>query len=200
MFFHDDGELYVAPTGGGEAIVAALFSHERFRRDGIAHLLSSIPALCDRSARAEYTSPVLAAAPLGLSVPRVVDRDLLLIGDAAGASDPITADGISMALLSVGPAADAIVSGDLQAYQRTRLAAGRTAERLGRLLLRLTRKERLAALTPRTRRVLIPALLDVAIGRRSLTAAAAVMTSVWTWIQDTVPLGRHDHHAAGREA
>jgi flavin-dependent dehydrogenase len=200
MFFHDDGELYVAPTGGGEALVAALFSQARFHRDGIARLLSSIPELRERSARAEYTSPVLAAAPLGLHVPRVVDRDLLLIGDAAGAPDPITADGISLALISVAPAADAIVSGNLQAYQRTRLAAGRTAGRLGRLLLRLTRKERLAVLTPRSRRLLIPVLLDVAIGRRPLTAAAAVSTSVWTWIQDAVPFGRHGHRAARRGA
>ena len=35
VFFHDDGELYLAPTGGGEALVAALFDYARFRPDGV---------------------------------------------------------------------------------------------------------------------------------------------------------------------
>jgi flavin-dependent dehydrogenase len=174
VFLHDDGELYLAPTGGGEALVAALFYQSRFRRDGLVRLLSSIPELRDRIAGSEFTSPVLAAAPLGLHVPRVVDDNLLLIGDAAGAPDPITGDGMALALVSVKAAAEAIVSGNLRRYQRARLEAGRTAERFGRLMLGLTRKERLARLTPRVGRLIAPVLLDVAVGRRSLTAAGVL--------------------------
>ena len=113
VFFHREGELYVAPTGGGETLVAALFHQDRFRRDGITYLLNTIPEMRERARRVELTTPVLAASPLGLRLSRVVDRGLLLIGDAAGAPDPITGDGIAMAMASVQPAADAIVSGDL---------------------------------------------------------------------------------------
>jgi hypothetical protein len=66
------------------------------------------------------STPLLASAPLGLEVPLVVAPGLLLIGDAAGAPDPITGDGMALAFASVVPAADAIVAGDLESYQRAR--------------------------------------------------------------------------------
>ena len=171
VFFHPLGEIYIAPTGGGEALVSALLYQDTFRRDGLTHLLGEIPELRARSAHIEMTTPLLAAAPLGLSVPRVVDSDLLLIGDAAGAPDPITGDGMAMAFASVTPAADAIERGDLLRYQRTRLALGRTSDRLGRLLLRMARFDGRAARALLARPSLVPTLLDVAIARRPLSAA-----------------------------
>jgi flavin-dependent dehydrogenase len=170
VFFHRDGELYVAPTGGGETLVAGLFHQERFRRDGISHLLNTIPGVRDRARGVEFTTPVMAASPLGLRLSRIVDRDLLLIGDAAGAPDPITGDGIAMAMASVKPAADAIITGDLASYQRIRLGMGRNADRLGRLLLALSRAEGRAAHALLHKRSLVTTLLDVALGRRSLGA------------------------------
>ena len=143
IFFHDEGELYIAPTGGGEALVSALFDYRHFRRDGITHLLNKTVALRDRVSQVAFTTPVLAAAPLGLYVPRVVDRNqrLLLVGDAAGAPDPITAGGLSLALVATRAAADAIISDRLDVYQRRRLELGRAAHRLGRLMLWLGRTE-----------------------------------------------------------
>ena len=174
VFFHREGELYVAPTGGGETLVAALFHRERFRRDGITHLLRTIPAIRDRARHVEFTSPVLAAAPLGLRLSRIVDERLLLIGDAAGAPDPITGDGIAMAMASVKPAADAIVSGDLASYQRARLAMGRNAERLGRLLLAVSRAEGRTAHVLLRKRTLVTTLLDVALGRQEMNTRTLV--------------------------
>jgi flavin-dependent dehydrogenase len=174
VFFHREGELYVAPTGGGEALVAALFHRDKFRRDGITHLLGTIPAIRDRATQLEFTTPVLAASPLGLRLSRVVDHRLLLIGDAAGAPDPITGDGIAMAMASVKPAADAIVSGDLAAYQRVRLAMGRNADRLGRLLLAVSRAEGRAAHVLLRKKSLVTALLDVALGRRDMNTGTLV--------------------------
>ena len=170
VFFHTDGELYLAPTGGGEALVSALFYQSAFRRDGITHLLAAIPELRARSADIEQTAPLLACAPLGLHVPRIVGEGLLLVGDAAGAPDPITGDGIAMAIVSARNAARAIVSGDFRAYERARLEMGRTADRLGRLLLRIPRADGRTTRMLLRRRALVPTLLDVAVGRRPLTA------------------------------
>ena len=146
IFFHDEGELYIAPTGGGEALVSALFDYRHFRRDGITYLLYKTGALRDRFSQVVFTTPVLAAAPLGLHVPKVIDRDqrLLLVGDAAGTPDPITAGGLSLALTATRAAAAAIVSDRLDDYQRHRLELGRAANRLGRLMLWLGRTERRA--------------------------------------------------------
>lgn len=172
VFFHADGELYLAPTGGGEALVSALFYQSAFRRDGITHLLNAIPELRARASRIEQTTPLLACAPLGLRVARLtMDEGLLLIGDAAGAPDPITGDGIAMAIVSAKPAAKAILSRDFRAYEQTRLQMGRTADRLGRLLLGIPRADGLAARMLLRRRALVPTLLDVAVGRRALNAA-----------------------------
>jgi flavin-dependent dehydrogenase len=174
VFFHRDGELYVAPTGGGETLVAALFHQARFRRDGITYLLDAIPEMRARSQRVQLTTPVMAASPLGLRVPRIVDRGLLLIGDAAGAPDPITGDGIALAMSSVRPAADAIVSGELATYERVRLDMGRNADRLGRLLLTVARAEGRAAEALLRKRSLVTTLLDVALGRRDMNAGTLV--------------------------
>lgn len=174
VFFHREGELYIAPTGGGETLVAGLFHQDRFRRDGISYLLDSIPGVRDRARRVEFTTPVLAASPLGLRLSRIVDGDLLMIGDAAGAPDPITGDGIAMAMASVKPAADAIVSGDLVSYQRARLAMGRNADRLGRLLLTVARAEGRVAHALLRRRSLVDTLLDVALARRDMTTGTLV--------------------------
>jgi flavin-dependent dehydrogenase len=174
VFFHPDGEVYVAPTGGGEALVSALFFESSFRRDGIRYLLDAIPELRARASRIERTAPTFACAPLALHVPRLVDEGLLLIGDAAGAPDPITGDGIAMALVSAQPAAAAIVTGDLAAYERARLEMGRTADRLARLLLTIPRAGGRAARALLRRPALVPTLLDVAVSRRPLTVGTLV--------------------------
>jgi flavin-dependent dehydrogenase len=111
-------------------------------------------------------------------VPHIVDRNLLLIGDAAGAPDPITGDGIAMAMASVKPAADAIVSGDLVAYERVRLAMGRNADRLGRLLLAISRAEGRAATLLLRKRSLVTTLLDVALARRPLDARTVLKAAL----------------------
>jgi flavin-dependent dehydrogenase len=178
VFFHRDGELYVAPAGGGETLVAGLFHQDRFRRDGLTHLLRDIPDLRDRAAHVTMTTPLLAAAPLGLSVNRIVDDHLLLIGDAAGAPDPITGDGIAMALASVQPAADAIVSSDLAAYERTRRFMGRNADRLAALLLAVSRAEGRAARALLRRRSLVATLVEVAVGRRPLNAGTLLRAAL----------------------
>lgn len=146
VFFHDEGELYVAPTGGGEALVSALFDYRHFRRDGITHLLDKTWALRDRVSRLEFTTPVLASAPLGLHVPRIVDPEagLLLIGDAAGASDPITASGLALALVATRSAAKAIVSGDLRQCERPAHELGVLMRWLGQNERRATRVLRYA--------------------------------------------------------
>ena len=107
VFFHGDGELYLAPTGAGEVLISALFDYRHFTPDAMTRLLRSIPALRARTHRLEFTTPVLASAPLGSFVPRIVDATerLLLVGDAAGAPDPIVGDGLALALSSTQEAA-----------------------------------------------------------------------------------------------
>ena len=123
-------------------------TYRHFRRDGVDYLLRKTPALANRISALQYTTPLLASAPLGLHVPQVVSEGpqgrLMLVGDAAGTPDPISAGGLALALSATRSAADAVVSGDLASYQRRRLGMGRRAARLGQLMLRLSQSERRA--------------------------------------------------------
>lgn len=168
VFFHDGCEIYIAPSGPDESLVSALFHRSTFRRDGIRHLLSTIPELRARSRRARQVTPLLACSPLGLRVPRITAPGLLLVGDAAGAPDPITGDGIALALTSAAPAADAIVTGNLGAYATTRSRMGETADRLASLLLRISTVRGSLASVLLRRPALISTLVEVAIARRPM--------------------------------
>jgi flavin-dependent dehydrogenase len=144
VLIHDSGELYLAPSQGDEALVACLFRQDELppggtNEDRVLHLLLSLDVLRGRTRGVAFTTPVLAAAPLGLRVGAVVAGSTVLVGDAAGAPDPVTGEGMALAILSARAAAAAIASGRPEEYERERrrLAAG--SDWLGRWMLRATR-------------------------------------------------------------
>ncbi len=87
----------------------------------------------------------------------------MLVGDAAGTPDPITAGGLALALSATRVAADAVVSGDLASYERRRLEMGRRATRLAQLMLRLSTSERRAAFVLRRFSSMVPKLVEAAV-------------------------------------
>jgi flavin-dependent dehydrogenase len=175
VLFHAGGEVYLAPSAGGEAMVACLARAGALPRaatneERVASILGSVEALRGRIRGLAFTTPVLAAGPLGLRVRAPAAGDVVLVGDAAGAPDPVTGEGMSLALLSARAAAEAIARGDPEAYarERARLAAG--ADWLGRWILRAARHPALAgrvvrslAGSPATFRK----LLEIATGERA---------------------------------
>jgi flavin-dependent dehydrogenase len=137
------GEAYVGPSGPGEASLAVLLEH------GISlkEFLKEIPALRD----VEIARPPIGASPLGSRVTPTVHARIVLIGDAAGAVDPVSGEGMSLALVTARVAAEAIrgaiESGDLRAlsaYASDRRRRMEPAARLGGVLLRLSRHPWLA--------------------------------------------------------
>ena len=144
VILHEGGEVYLAPSTGDEALVACLYREGDLPRghtngDRVMHTLLSLEVLRGRLRGLTLTTPVLGAGPLGLRVGAVASDDTLLVGDAAGAPDPVTGEGMSLALLSARAAAEAIVAGRPRDYEkaRRRLAAG--ADWLGRWVLRASR-------------------------------------------------------------
>ena len=149
VLLHESGEVYLAPSDDDEALVACLFRQDALppgpaNEDRVLHVLLSLEILKGRRRGLAFTSPVLAVAPLGLRVGAVTSGQILLVGDAAGAPDPVTGEGMSLAILSARAAAEAIVAGRPGNYEsaRRRLAAG--SEWLGRWLLRATRYPKIA--------------------------------------------------------
>jgi flavin-dependent dehydrogenase len=113
----DGAEAYVTPVAGDEVGIACLW---RGDGSGFDDLLAQFPALRARLRGAEPTSAVLGAGPFARA--RACHRGrVALVGDAAGALDPLTGEGITVGLLSAQSLATVLARGDaLNAYARCR--------------------------------------------------------------------------------
>jgi menaquinone-9 beta-reductase len=136
-------EVYEGPVAGNRRMVALLCYQDRMREFGgqlesryrtIAQALR--PGLRD----AELVGSVVAVGPFWYGATTVADRGIFLVGDAAGFTDPITAEGIATGLRQARAFAAALASPDpertyRQAHQQLTKDPGRVAA----LLLRLSR-------------------------------------------------------------
>jgi flavin-dependent dehydrogenase len=149
VLFHASGEVYLAPVAGGEALVSCLYRKGallpgRANEARVLDTLRSLPALRGRFRALSFTTPVLGAGPLGLSVTPVVAARTLLVGDASGAPDPVVGEGMSLAILSARGAAAAIASGHPEDYETERRHLGEGASWVAAWILRASRHPRLA--------------------------------------------------------
>lgn len=139
-------EAYVTPAGVGRIGVAFLF--EGARPGGWPALLGHFPALAARLEAAAPLSEDRGAGPLVRSSrARLKDR-LVLLGDAAGSVDPLSGEGVSLALagalelaellpgaIAAGATRDALLAWEAAWRRRQRRAVAWTA-----LLLQLSRR------------------------------------------------------------
>lgn len=142
-------ELYLTPLPEGELAVAALAEAHQARGKRIFyHWLAAQGLLADRLRGAHQVSELRAAAPLALRVRSGWVPGLILLGDAAGAVDPITGMGMTHALLT-----SELLARHLQAagrldeevvcrFDRERRRMLRTSAWLSRLLIRASRHPR----------------------------------------------------------
>lgn len=168
VVLYNGGEIYIGPSDPGEALIACL-CYEVPRAASNEARVRSILERHRNAGRIEFTSPVLAVAPLGLRVAPVAKENVLLVGDAAGAPDPVTGEGMSLAIRSAEAAAEAIASGDPRSYVRRRAALAQPSDWLGRWILRAARHPKIAdravkALADRPE--LFRRLLSVALGEK----------------------------------
>ena len=112
----DGAEAYVTPVARDEVGIACLWRGGA----GFDDLLDRFPALRAHLRGAEPTSPVLGAGPFAGA--RGCHRGrIALVGDAAGALDPLTGEGITVGLLSARSLVATLVRGEpLSAYARSR--------------------------------------------------------------------------------
>jgi flavin-dependent dehydrogenase len=141
--------LGVAPTPGGLTNSCLVVSETAARRaarapaEALAAALERDPMLQDRFRRAIRVSRVVVLGPLALDATGAGAEGLLLAGDAAGFVDPMTGDGIRIALLGGEMAAAAAVEsleGAHDAHERLadrRRHAFGAKLRVNRLLRRL---------------------------------------------------------------
>lgn len=95
VHWSDGVEAYVTPVAADELGVALLWSG-----DGGAYgrLLASFPALAERLEGAQPVSEVRGAGPFWQRARRRFAGNVVLVGDAAGYTDAVTGEGITLAL------------------------------------------------------------------------------------------------------
>ncbi len=191
VYVGGDHELYQSAVGPNLTCVALLLDKDGLAplqgrlEDGLRDLLRrAAPAGGAYAALAEapLTGRVAALGPLGLS-PRVAHGErLLLVGDAGGALDPITGEGVALSLVTGGIAAsvledcfqrNAFAVADLKAWTQRRRVAVRALAGFTQAVLHLSRHPARAeravrnlARSPET----FERLLGVASGLRPLTS------------------------------
>ncbi len=145
-------------NGVGNIVVAAPRSWFR-RLDGhveaiFAEACEALPLLRRIVRDAQRVTPFVSVGPLGYTRRQAVDDGLLLVGDAAGTINPMTGEGIALALrgaeLAAAAADQALRGGGtsrdaMASYERARTRAFHATWKTSRLLQWIVRRPALAA-------------------------------------------------------
>lgn len=166
----------IATVGGGETSVGLAVAPD-WRAPSepasalFARTIASLAAAREAVAGSVRTTPIRGAGPLARSVCRVSGPGYLLVGDAAGFTDPFTGEGVHRALRGAELAADAVV----EALGR------RDRDPLGYALARrhaFARKERACQLLQAV--LAVPPLFDYCLRRAATRRRPAdVLTGVF---------------------
>ncbi len=101
-------EAYVTPVGPGEVGIAV--EGGRGGDLGLDAALAELPALGERLAGAEWTSDPRGAGPLRQRATARGNGRVLLVGDAAGYTDALTGEGLTVGMSTARAAVAAVVS------------------------------------------------------------------------------------------
>jgi flavin-dependent dehydrogenase len=127
-------QIYVTPVAAGEVCVA-LNSHDRHLRLDAA--LPAFPELVSRLRGAEPTSAERGAVSLTRKLKHVYQGHVALVGDASGAVDAITGEGLCLSFRQADALAQGFAAGNLQRYQQEHRELARRPALMARLMLSL---------------------------------------------------------------
>jgi menaquinone-9 beta-reductase len=136
-------EVYEGPVGGSQRMVALLCYQDRMREFGgqlesrYREITQAIrPGLGD----ADLVGSVTAVGPFWYEPTTIADHGSFLLGDAAGFTDPITAEGVATGLRQARAFAQALASPNPErAYRHAHRRLTKDPRRVAALLLRLSR-------------------------------------------------------------
>ena len=127
-------QIYVTPVAADEICVALISDDPHLRLDAA---LPSFPEISSRLLGAEATSLERGAVSATRKLERVYRDRVVLVGDASGAVDAITGDGLCLSFRQAQVLAECFESGNLERYQAEHRQMGRGPALMARLLLTL---------------------------------------------------------------
>lgn len=127
-------QIYVTPVAHDEICVALISQKPDFR---LGDALREFPELVERLCRAGPSSAERGAISSTRKLRHVYKGRVVLLGDASGAVDAITGEGLCLAFHQADSLADCLASGDLARYQRLHRILAVRPTLMGRLMLTL---------------------------------------------------------------
>jgi flavin-dependent dehydrogenase len=134
LYWGPSCQIYVTPVASNE-ICVALVSHDQHLRLDAA--LKAFPEVSNALNGAEPTSVERGAITSTHKLENVYRNNVALVGDASGAVDSITGEGLSLTFRQAQVLAECFVEGDLERYQKEHRALGRRPAMMARLMLAL---------------------------------------------------------------
>jgi flavin-dependent dehydrogenase len=136
-------EVYEGPVEGNQRMVALLCYQDRMHEFGgqlEPRYREIARAIRPGLRQADLVGSVSAVGPFWYGASTVADRGIFLVGDAAGFTDPITAEGIATGLRQARAFADALASPNPEhAYRQAHRRITKDPHRVAALFLRLSR-------------------------------------------------------------
>ncbi len=130
-------QIYVTPTGAREVCVALVSRDPHLR---VEQALTRFPLLAARLSGAAHASPERGAVTASYRLPRVWRGNMALIGDASGAVDAITGEGLCLCFQQAGALAESLASGGLARYQAEHRRLARRPTMMSKLMLAMDRR------------------------------------------------------------
>ncbi len=123
LYWGPSCQIYVTPVASNE-ICVALVSHDQHLRLDAA--LKTFPEVAHALNGAEPTSLERGAITSTHKLEKVYRNNVALVGDASGAVDSITGEGLSLTFRQAQFLAECFVDGDLERYQKEHRGTGQS--------------------------------------------------------------------------
>jgi len=127
-------QIYVTPIAHDEVCVALMSADPHLRLDAA---LTAFPEIVARLNGADQTSPERGAISATRRLNRVYTERVVLIGDASGAVDAITGEGLCLSFQQAEVLAECFKSGNLGRYQQVHRKLARRPALMARFMLTL---------------------------------------------------------------
>jgi menaquinone-9 beta-reductase len=141
IFWGTHTQAYVTPIGSEEVCIVVM--SEYAKHASFEKAFREFPDLKDKLCGAEASSRERGAVSAMHSLRNVQRGNVALVGDASGGVDAITGVGLRLAFWQAFALADAMVAGDLRAYQDAHRELARRPMRMSNLMLWLGRNPRI---------------------------------------------------------
>jgi len=176
VYWADDAQAYVTPVSDEEVCIVVLSEKPEMRTAIIAR---KFPDLAARVGNARLLGAERGAITTTHRLRRVYRDNVVLVGDASGAVDAITGEGLGLSFQHAAALADLLPSRNLREYQRVHQRLQLRPSLMGSLLSLLGRKQfvrerafRAFAAEP----PLFSQLLDLHLGHGTRSQAAIAAT------------------------